>query len=134
LRLHSSNAVIDRGSLHFTGERPSLPGRPEGELCGKLSQRRAYPLKSREIAALQAIAIIRRQQFLENSMSATPKEGATVVELKAKDLPAYCPNPAMPLWSSHPRVFLDLAHDGQATCAYCGTHYKLAAGEVVKGH
>jgi uncharacterized Zn-finger protein len=29
------------------------------------------------------------------------------VELGEKDLPAHCPNPAMPLWSSHPRVFLD---------------------------
>ena len=24
------------------------------------------------------------------------------------DLPVFCPNPAMPLWSSHPRVFLDV--------------------------
>ncbi len=61
------------------------------------------------------------------------KPGSAVVELKAKDLPAYCPNPAMPLWSSHPKVFLDLSH-GPATCSYCGTQYALAAGEVVKGH
>src|SRR4051794_2133802 len=39
-----------------------------------------------------------------------------VVELEAKDLPAYCPNPAMPLWSSHPRVFLDFDHHGHAKC------------------
>ena len=32
-----------------------------------------------------------------------------VIELEAKDLPAYCPNKAMPLWSQHPRVFLDIA-------------------------
>lgn len=57
-----------------------------------------------------------------------------VVELQAKDLPAYCPNPAMPLWSSHPKVFLDLSHGGSATCAYCGTQYKLAAGTVLKAH
>ncbi|MDO8178722.1 MAG: zinc-finger domain-containing protein [Undibacterium sp.] len=57
-----------------------------------------------------------------------------VVELQAKDLPAHCPNPAMPLWSSHPRVFLDLAHGGTATCPYCGTQYKLAAGTVLKAH
>lgn len=58
---------------------------------------------------------------------------ATVVELQAKDLPAYCPNPAMPLWSSHPRVYLDLSH-GSANCAYCGTQYKLAPGTVLKAH
>ncbi|MEB0216516.1 MULTISPECIES: zinc-finger domain-containing protein [unclassified Undibacterium] len=57
-----------------------------------------------------------------------------VVELAAKDLPAYCPNPAMPLWSSHPRVYLDLSHGGHAACAYCGTEYKLAPGTVLKAH
>ena len=57
-----------------------------------------------------------------------------VVELSAGDLPAFCPNPRMPLWSSHPRVFLDLAHTGQAACAYCGTQYRLAPGTVIKGH
>lgn len=49
------------------------------------------------------------------------------VELTAADLPAYCPNPQMPLWSSHPRVFLDLS-EGQARCPYCGTVYRLAEG------
>ncbi|QJQ05546.1 zinc-finger domain-containing protein [Undibacterium piscinae] len=57
-----------------------------------------------------------------------------VVELQAKDLPAHCPNPTMPLWSSHPRVFLDLSHGGSATCPYCGTLYKLAPGTVLKAH
>jgi uncharacterized Zn-finger protein len=57
-----------------------------------------------------------------------------VVELEAKDLPAYCPNPAMPLWSSHPRVFLDFDHDGQAKCPYCGTQYKLAPGTALGHH
>jgi uncharacterized Zn-finger protein len=57
-----------------------------------------------------------------------------VVELTAEDLPAYCPNPAMPLWSSHPRVFLDFDHHGEAKCPYCGTGYRLAAGTVLKHH
>lgn len=57
-----------------------------------------------------------------------------VVELEAKDLPAYCPNPAMPLWSSHPRVFLDFAANREARCPYCGTHYALKAGAVVGHH
>jgi len=57
-----------------------------------------------------------------------------VVELEAKDLPAHCPNPAMPLWSSHPRVFLDFDHDGNAKCPYCGTQYRLAPGVEFKHH
>ena len=70
-------------------------------------------------------------------MSATTsptKTPAAVVELQAKDLPAHCPNPAMPLWSSHPRVYLDLSHGGSATCSYCGTQYKLAPGTILKAH
>ena len=63
----------------------------------------------------------------------TPRE-EPIVEVAAKELPAYCPSPAMPLWNHHPRVFLDLAKTGQAMCPYCGTVYRLRAGEVVKGH
>jgi uncharacterized Zn-finger protein len=51
-----------------------------------------------------------------------------VVELEAKDLPAHCPNPAMPLWSSHPRVFLDFDPQGNAKCPYCGTQYHAKGG------
>ncbi len=57
-----------------------------------------------------------------------------VVELQAGDLPAHCPNPAMPLWSSHPRVFLDFDHHGEAKCPYCGTRYKLAPGVELAHH
>ena len=44
-----------------------------------------------------------------------------MVELEAKSLPAFCPNPSMPVWCHHPRVFLDVATTGEARCAYCGT-------------
>ncbi|HPU51386.1 MAG TPA: zinc-finger domain-containing protein [Burkholderiaceae bacterium] len=57
-----------------------------------------------------------------------------VVELSGTDLPAYCPNPQMPLWSGHPRVFIDVTHNDGGKCPYCGTVYRLRAGEVVKGH
>lgn len=62
------------------------------------------------------------------------KQQTDVVELDGKDLPAYCPNAAMPLWSSHPRVYLDLAHNPEAKCPYCGTMYRLKAGAIVKAH
>lgn len=57
-----------------------------------------------------------------------------VVELSAKDLPAFCPNPQMPVWNHHPRVFLDVVTRGEAMCPYCGTRYRLKAGEKASGH
>jgi uncharacterized Zn-finger protein len=50
------------------------------------------------------------------------------VPVQPKDLPVFCPNPQMPLWSSHPRVYLDLDDAGEAMCPYCGTRYRLAGG------
>jgi uncharacterized Zn-finger protein len=57
-----------------------------------------------------------------------------VVELAAADLPAFCPSPQMPAWSHHPRVFLDVATTGSAMCPYCGTTYRMKAGEAVTAH
>ena len=63
------------------------------------------------------------------TMSATPAtDAASAVEIDPKDLPAFCPNKAMPLWSSHPRVYLDLDVTGEASCPYCGTRYRLKGG------
>ena len=48
---------------------------------------------------------------------------------------AYCPNPKMPLWSSHPRIYLDFDAKGEAKCPYCSTVYKLTPGAMAKpGH
>ena len=59
-------------------------------------------------------------------MADTPALDA--IPIAPADLPAYCPNPQMPLWSSHPRVFLDIAETGTAICPYCGTRYRLVGG------
>ena len=65
---------------------------------------------------------------------------STTVELLAKDLNGnggvYCPSAKadMKLWNSHPKVYLDVASTGEAKCPYCGTQYKLKAGEHVGGH
>lgn len=68
-------------------------------------------------------------------MSARPQEPLAVVEVDDKDFPVYCPNPRMPIWSSHPRVFLDPTITGEAKCSYCGTVYRLKPGAVIKhGH
>lgn len=64
----------------------------------------------------------------------------SLVELQAKDLNAqggvYCPSPLadMKIWDGHPKVYLDVAHSGEAKCPYCGTVYKLKEGEHFGGH
>lgn len=62
------------------------------------------------------------------------KKSTSYVELDGQDLPAHCPNPAMPIWSSHPRVFIPVDHHADGKCPYCGTIYRLKPGAVVKGH
>ena len=71
----------------------------------------------------------------------SPAAGAAAraaVELDAGDLVGhgvtFCPNPRMPLWSGHPKVFLDVAKTGEARCPYCGTVYRLAGGAAHGGH
>ena len=69
-------------------------------------------------------------------MSTAPK---AMVEVTAKDLQGpgvvFCPNPKMPLWRNHPRVFIDVATEGHGSCPYCGTVYRLKAGEkIAQGH
>jgi len=47
----------------------------------------------------------------------------------------FCPNPKMALWSNHPRVFIDVATNGEGKCPYCGTVYRLATGvNAASGH
>lgn len=55
-------------------------------------------------------------------------------EVSAKDLPLHCPTAEVALWASHPRVFLDISASGHVTCPYCGTRYKLKAGEAASHH
>lgn len=67
-------------------------------------------------------------------MTAAAQAAQNAIEVGAEDLPVYCPGPKAPLWSMHPRVFLDVAHTGSARCPYCGTEYRLKTGTVVHGH
>ena len=63
-----------------------------------------------------------------------------LIELAAKDLNqqggVYCPNPLaeMKTWDTHPKVYLDVGRTGEAKCPYCGTVYKLKAGEHFHAH
>ncbi|MPS49524.1 zinc-finger domain-containing protein [Methylobacillus sp.] len=56
------------------------------------------------------------------------------IEVTAKELPLHCPTDDVALWCSHPRVFLDVAATGHVACPYCGTKYRLKAGETVAHH
>jgi uncharacterized Zn-finger protein len=62
-----------------------------------------------------------------------PIRAGSTVEVVANELQGhgvvFCPNPRMPLWSNHPRVFIDIATTGEGKCPYCGTLYRLAPGE-----
>jgi uncharacterized Zn-finger protein len=66
------------------------------------------------------------------------KENSDAVLIGTADLhgerAVFCPNPKMPLWSNHPRVFIDVRTTGQGQCPYCGTRYQLAAGAARGGH
>ncbi|HEY9571586.1 MAG TPA: zinc-finger domain-containing protein, partial [Pusillimonas sp.] len=50
------------------------------------------------------------------------------------DLPLYCPGPKAPLWSMHPRIYIEVVKTGKAICQYCGASYQLKEGEKVHGH
>ena len=67
-------------------------------------------------------------------MSNVIEANTKFTEVTAKDLPLHCPTAEVAVWSSHPRVFLDIAETGQVACPYCGTKYKLKAGEHVNHH
>lgn len=56
-------------------------------------------------------------------MSLQTADQRRLVEVAEHDLPLHCPAPGAPLWSRHPRVFLDVTRRGEASCPYCGTRY-----------
>ena len=64
--------------------------------------------------------------------AATPPRADKVV-VTARDLPLYCPPKSAPLWSQHPRVFLDIEDSGEILCPYCSTCY-VFEGPKGKGH
>lgn len=63
-----------------------------------------------------------------------PNDAQGAVVVRTEDLPVFCPNPAMPLWSSHPRVYLDVDAGGEARCPYCGTLYRVEGAKQPGGH
>jgi uncharacterized Zn-finger protein len=60
-----------------------------------------------------------------NASANAPANGQQQYSIKRAELPLACPSPAMALWNSHPRVFLQVAKTGFAKCPYCGAEYTL---------
>ena len=58
-------------------------------------------------------------------MSATPNQKIETITVTAADLPLYCPGPKAPLWSMHPRVYIEIEKEGIASCPYCSASYQL---------
>lgn len=75
------------------------------------------------------------RSFFDMSPASTPSHSShsSPVEITAADLPLHCPRSNAQVWNLHPRVFLDVAHTGEAVCPYCSAHYVLK-GEAPKGH
>lgn len=71
---------------------------------------------------------------MSDTAAHSPGSVNTPVQLQATDLPLHCPGPRAPLWSMHPRVFLDIGRTGSVRCPYCSATYVLAPGVVVHGH
>ena len=71
-------------------------------------------------------------------MNSNPGSRPAAVVVVAADLEGpgvvFCPNSKMALWSTHPRVFIDVGTTGEGKCAYCGTVYRLAAGAKSHSH
>lgn len=57
-----------------------------------------------------------------------------VILIGASDTPLFCPGPKAPLWSMHPRVYIEIKKGGEAICPYCSAHYQLKPGEVFHDH
>lgn len=58
----------------------------------------------------------------ETSPTIHPLDRITV---NSSDLPVYCPGPNSPLWSMHPRVYIEIEKNGIASCPYCSATYEL---------
>lgn len=69
------------------------------------------------------------EQPLESQDAKTSNDQTIFVH--AEDLPVYCPGPHSPLWSMHPRVYMEVVKTGGAKCPYCGAVYQLTPGEKV---
>lgn len=57
----------------------------------------------------------------ESETSATPGQEMIIVAADTKRV--HCPPNNYPLWSQHPRVYIDLSKVDEAECPYCGNRF-----------
>ena len=57
--------------------------------------------------------------------TSTQTKQTGVIVVSPEDLPLSCPRSEDEVWNAHPRVFLPIEKTGEATCPYCGAHYRL---------
>jgi len=49
----------------------------------------------------------------------------TTIKVNKNDLPISCPPKDSPAWNMHPRVYIELSSEEEASCPYCGTNFEL---------
>ena len=54
-----------------------------------------------------------------------PSNAENLYQVTRRDLPLSCPMPGMPLWNSHPKVYLPIEASSKAKCPYCGADFEL---------
>ena len=59
------------------------------------------------------------------SATSTTSQPFDRIVVNSSDLPVYCPGPNSPLWSMHPRVYIEIEKNGIASCPYCSATYQL---------
>ena len=69
-------------------------------------------------------------------LSSTPHHARSVfLRHDLRQRADYFANPSMPLWASHPRIFLDVVNESEAMCPYCGMRYRIRRrGHVAGGN
>ncbi|WP_345795684.1 zinc-finger domain-containing protein [Castellaniella sp. MT123] len=69
-----------------------------------------------------------------SSVSESAQQHQDPIVVGAEDLPVFCPGPKSPLWSMHPRTYIEVVKNGVAKCQYCGAEYVLRDGDHPHGH
>jgi uncharacterized Zn-finger protein len=116
--------------------RPRQPRPDHREDPGGLLRHRQRPQPQvRRVADQRSETRIRRRPLIHTAPGrAMSTSQVAVVEVTAQDVQGpgvvACPNPKMALWSTHPKVFIDVATTGEASAPTAARSTGLKAGET----
>ncbi|MDH5433661.1 MAG: zinc-finger domain-containing protein [Gammaproteobacteria bacterium] len=65
------------------------------------------------------------QNNMSKQENSTKQSNSNTFKVDAGSLPVCCPPKEQEVWNQHPRVYLDLAKNGEANCPYCGNHFEM---------